>query len=321
MTYLQVKKIISERSFIVYSEEFKEDLLLKAIPADENIQRWIDLPPHTNVATAFDQLSYEGKQFSLCECSNGGNMYQYIESLQLNLAINVPQSYIELIYDCAIQLAMGLDFAHSNGLVHGQFDLSNVVITKDIENLMFNITDFRPVTSMNMPLTSEGSLWPFARNKKKVSDAEKMELLMLKDIYALGICILEMMIGRVSTNKFSISLDSLPLTWAEFPESTPLIQVLVECINIDSITQRKGKLQNIKKLLIKDYKKFFQRPFYKMELPVVGKRTDVCNKKAIMALCRGEEDLALKYWEEAQQMKDEHFDTSMNYLIYKWRIA
>jgi len=29
-------------------------------------------------------------------------MYQYIESLQLNLAINVPQSYIELIYDCAI---------------------------------------------------------------------------------------------------------------------------------------------------------------------------------------------------------------------------
>ena len=59
---------------------------------------------------------------------------------------------------------------------------------------------------------------------------------MLKDIYALGICILEMMIGRVSSNKFSISLDSLPLTWAEFPESTPLIQVLVECINIDSVS-------------------------------------------------------------------------------------
>jgi hypothetical protein len=76
---------------------------------------------------------------------------------------------------------------------------------------------------MNMPLTSEGSLWPFARNKKKINNAEKMELLMLKDIYALGICILELMIGRISSSKFSISLDSLPLTWAEFPESTPLI--------------------------------------------------------------------------------------------------
>lgn len=51
---------------------------------------------------------------------------------------------------------------------------------------------------MNMPLTSEANFWPFARQKKKISDAEKVEILMLKDIYALGICILEMMIGRVS---------------------------------------------------------------------------------------------------------------------------
>jgi small neutral amino acid transporter SnatA (MarC family) len=76
---------------------------------------------------------------------------------------------------------------------------------------------------MNMPLTSEANMWPFARQKKKISDAEKLEVLMLKDLYALGICVLELMIGRVSTTKFSISLDSLPLTWAEFPESTPLI--------------------------------------------------------------------------------------------------
>lgn len=80
---------------------------------------------------------------------------------------------------------------------------------------------------------------------------------MLKDIYALGICLLELMIGRIGASKFSISLDSLPLTWAEFPESTPLIQVLVECINIDNITQRKGKLATIRKLLAKEYLKFF----------------------------------------------------------------
>lgn len=110
---------MTDRSFIVYSEDFKEDLLLKAIPNDENIQTWIDLPPHTNVVTAFDVMQHDGKLFSLCELTNSGNMYQYIESLQLNLSLNVPLSYIELIYDCAIQLAMGLEFAHNNGLVHG----------------------------------------------------------------------------------------------------------------------------------------------------------------------------------------------------------
>ena len=81
-----------------------------------------------------------------------------------------------------------------------------------------------------MPLSSEANYWPFSKNKKQITNREKLEVLMLKDIYSLGICILELMIGRTSKQNFSISLDSLPLTWAEFPESTPIIQVLVECI-------------------------------------------------------------------------------------------
>ena len=38
-----------------------------------------------------------------------------------------------------------------------------------------------------------------------------------------------------------------------------------------------------------------------------------------MALCRGEDAVALKFWEEAISMKELHFDTTVNYLIYKWR--
>jgi len=83
-------------------------------------------------------------------------MYQYIESLNLNLAINVPQQYIETIYDCIIQLTMGMEFAHNNGLIHGAFDLSNVMVTKDSDNMIYKIGDFRPTTSANMPLSTEG---------------------------------------------------------------------------------------------------------------------------------------------------------------------
>ena len=95
---------------------------------------------------------------------------------------------------------------------------------------MYKITDFAPVSSMETPLSTEASYWPFSKQKKQITDREKQEVIMLKDIYTLGIAILELMIGRTSKQTFSISLDSLPLTWAEFPESTPLIQVLVECI-------------------------------------------------------------------------------------------
>ena len=58
-----------------------------------------------------------------------------------------------------------------------------------------------------------------------------------------------------------------------------------------------------------------------MELPVIGKRVDVCNKKAVMALTRHEDDVALKCWEEALSMNEVHFDTQYNYLIYKWKEA
>ena len=58
-----------------------------------------------------------------------------------------------------------------------------------------------------------------------------------------------------------------------------------------------------------------------MEQPFVGKRADVCNKKAIMALCKGDDESALKYWEEVLSMKESHFDATVNYLIYKWRTS
>jgi hypothetical protein len=57
-----------------------------------------------------------------------------------------------------------------------------------------------------------------------------MEVLMLKDIHQFAVAILELMIGRTSKSESVIALDSLPLTWAEFNESTPLIKVLAECI-------------------------------------------------------------------------------------------
>ena len=130
---------------------------------------------------------------------------------------------MEVIYDCMIQITQGMEYAHNNGLVHGTFDLHNVVYSKDGETSIYKITNFGPGTAMKLPMTNEANFWPFVKGRSRISDAEKLEILMLKDIYSLGICLLELMIGRFSTKKFSISLDSLPLTWAEYAESTPLI--------------------------------------------------------------------------------------------------
>lgn len=71
--------------------------------------------------TAFDQFvdPETGFKFVMSEVTNGGNMYQYIEKLNLDLAMDVPRSYLELVFDVGIQIATALDFAHNSGLVHG----------------------------------------------------------------------------------------------------------------------------------------------------------------------------------------------------------
>lgn len=120
---------------------------------------------------------------------------------------------------------------------------------------------------------------------------------MLKDIYAIGVCILEMMIGRFDKLKFNINIDNIPTEWGNLPESSTLIKVLVECIQLDSITKRQGKLAELRKLLIQDYKKHFNKN-YKMEIPFVGKRADVLNKQACVAYFNAgkERNLATTLW-------------------------
>lgn len=65
----------------------------------------------------------------------------------------------------------------------------------------------------------------------------------MKDLYSLGVCVLELMIGKFTGSRESISVGSIPGVWADIPESTPLIsvskvsktQALAECMNMENM--------------------------------------------------------------------------------------
>ena len=321
---LVVKGIFTEKWFLVDHEELKEDLVIKWIPEEEDIKQWIDLPSHTNIVTAYDQFNYDKYKFQLIEnwIPDSIDLYRHIEKMKLNLGIQVPRSYLELIFDWTIQLTIGLEFAHDHGTIHGNLNLSNVLMVRDDENPIFKLNNFKHGSTVEAPLNMEANQWTMPKGKKKSFSAnEKREILMLKDIYSLGIWLLEMMIGRISENQYSITIDSLPLTWAELSESTALIQVLVEWLNIDSISQRKGKLANVKKILIKEYKKSFNKSFHKLEHIFTTDEPDILNKKAVFSNFRGNDEVAEKYWNEALMLKKSHQDSVVNYLFHRWKSA
>jgi hypothetical protein len=55
-----------------------------------------------------------------------------------------------------------------------------------------------------------------------------------------------------------------------------------------------------------------------MEQPFVGKKADVFNKRGIVALFNRQEEEALNYWKEAMLLKDSHFDSTCNRVMYMW---
>jgi hypothetical protein len=61
--------------------------------------------------------------------------------------------------------------------------------------------------------------WEFLYKKADLKEEDKEELLMLKDIYTLGVCILELMIGRFGTHRHLLTIDMLPSQWANQPAS------------------------------------------------------------------------------------------------------
>jgi hypothetical protein len=108
---------------------------------------------------------------------------------------------------------------------------------------------------MLMATSPESNFWHFNKIKHKfLTDRDKLELIMMKDIYSLGICIIELMIGRFGHKLFSIQIDSVPLTWAKFRETQPLIYVLTKCIDLNTATVRKGLLKSIIRLLKREYR-------------------------------------------------------------------
>lgn len=83
-----------------------------------------------------------------------------------------------------------------------------------------------------------------------------------KDIYSLGIAILEMMIGRFSHNRYSITIEDIPSTWSDLNESSTLIQVLLDSLHFDQL--KKQRLQSIRNLLIQDMRTFYKIEHFKM---------------------------------------------------------
>lgn len=203
---------------------------------------------HQNIVNVYDVGEENGIYYIVMELVEGITLKRYIEKKQ---RLSVKESV-----SIAIQISMGLEAAHNNGIVHRDIKPQNIMISKDGK---VKVTDFgiAKATSSNT-ITSNvmGSVHYASPEQARggFSDAKS-------DIYSLGITLFEMLTGRVPFNGETAVAIAIMQIQNEMPSPrkyVPEIPVSVEHIVLkccqkspDRRYQNMGELvEDLKKSLI-----------------------------------------------------------------------
>jgi hypothetical protein len=52
----QVKRILTDSSFIVYHEDFRKEFILDRIADEEDLEPWLNMITHSNIVTLYDDF-------------------------------------------------------------------------------------------------------------------------------------------------------------------------------------------------------------------------------------------------------------------------
>ncbi|HAG04947.1 MAG TPA: Stk1 family PASTA domain-containing Ser/Thr kinase [Lachnospiraceae bacterium] len=142
---------------------------------------------NTNIVNAYD-------------VGNDGDIYyivmEYIDGFTLKSLINSKAPFTDQeAAGIAIQIAIGLEHAHSHGIVHRDIKPENILITRTGNEGTVKVSDFgiaKAITQATGPMDYMGSVHYFSPEQAK---GEKVDT--RSDIYSLGIVLFEMVTGKL----------------------------------------------------------------------------------------------------------------------------
>ncbi|WP_026657871.1 Stk1 family PASTA domain-containing Ser/Thr kinase [Butyrivibrio sp. AC2005] len=179
---------------------------------------------HPNIVNVYDVGDENGIHYIVMELVDGITLKRYIEKksrLSVKEAVSI-----------AIQVAMGLEAAHNNHIIHRDIKPQNIIISKEGK---VKVTDFgiaKAATSNTITSNVMGSVHYTSPEQARggYSDAKS-------DVYSLGITLFEMLTGRLPFNgdtTVAIAIkhiqEDLPSP-AEFSDEIPISveKIVMKC--------------------------------------------------------------------------------------------
>ncbi len=142
---------------------------------------------HSNIVNVYDVGEENEIHYIVMELVEGITLKKYIEKkarLSVKEAISI-----------AIQVAMGIEAAHNNNIIHRDIKPQNVIISKDGK---VKVTDFgiaKAATSNTITSNVMGSVHYTSPEQARGGYSDEKS-----DVYSLGITLFEMLTGRVPFN-------------------------------------------------------------------------------------------------------------------------
>lgn len=221
----------------VLKSEFREDAtFVKKFRSEAQAAAGLT---HPNIVNVFDVGEDEGVYYIVMELIEGITLKEYI-SKKGKLSIKEATSI-------AIQVSMGLEAAHSHGVVHRDVKPQNIMISTDGK---VKVTDFgiaRAASSNTISSNVMGSVHYSSPEQVRGGYSDEKS-----DIYSLGITLYEMVTGRVpfdGDTTVAIAIKHLqeemvpPSVYApELPYS--LEQIIFKCTQ-KSVDRRYQKMEDV----------------------------------------------------------------------------
>jgi TolA-binding protein len=175
---------------------------------------------HPNIIQIFDRGVDEGSYYIVMEHVDGGGLDELMKKkLPIYQLVNI-----------ALQIASGLEFAHTKGVVHRDIKPSNILIASDSGTV--KISDFgiaklaeeqmadRMLTRDKVAMGTADYMSPEQRRDSRSIDARS-------DIFSFGVLVYEMVTGRIPVGRFR-NLHDLR------DDTPPLLnQIVFKCLQED----------------------------------------------------------------------------------------